>query len=465
MADRPCRHPLNARFATEAADHGWHIVDAHVNPFFGHAICNSPPDNWINQNLQALRTQGELDETDGLPIAVSGGIVHPNRDGYAAIGAALRDRHAPGLHGPLHARQRARHDHAGDRHRLHRQPQRQHLEPLRSGYWHRSACAGSRQRDDGRPEPTACATSRTARSSTAYRATGRYFVITRACGPLSRNALRGCGPTSSTLPVSTFVPAQAGRPARRRQAPQGVFFPTPGITVTLEARERARAHDTRRTIVRLVGGGTTIKQTVPGRSPRARVNGLQDGATYRSRCAPATTAPLLRRRSGPSARRPTRASRRWQSTCCRTSSSPSRACRARRPGAVRPALGPGTPGFEDPTPTFQPSCPATRPRPRCGCAHACAPAATVELRWRHPRRWRALHDVDVQFLGRRGVLATLRFDQDANRLTLTRRGVAAALAGRGRAGRLAVRGVTCACAPTPWRLGPGGRRRAAALRR
>ena len=85
-------NPLNARFATEATQHGWHIVDTHVDRFHGHAICNLAPDNWINQNLQALRKQGELDETEGLPIAVSGGIAHPNRDGYAVIGAALHER-------------------------------------------------------------------------------------------------------------------------------------------------------------------------------------------------------------------------------------------------------------------------------------------------------------------------------------------------------------------------------------
>ena len=99
--------PLNARFATEASEHGWHIVDGHVNAFFEHAICTPSPHNWINQNLQALRKQGELDETTGFPIAISGGIAHPNRDGYAVIGAALHERHAPRVRRPLHARQRA----------------------------------------------------------------------------------------------------------------------------------------------------------------------------------------------------------------------------------------------------------------------------------------------------------------------------------------------------------------------
>ena len=94
--------------------------------------------NWINQNLQALRKQGELDETTGFPIAVSGGIAHPNRDGYAVIGAALQRPHAPGVRGPLHARQRA-----GDARTTATASgfsvavDDDELEPLASGYWHR----------------------------------------------------------------------------------------------------------------------------------------------------------------------------------------------------------------------------------------------------------------------------------------------------------------------------------------
>ena len=64
---------------------------------------------------------------------------------------------------------------------------------------------------------------------------------------------------------------------------------------------------------------------------------------------------------------------------------------------------------------------AARDDPSAGDAATRGPAgATVELRWRHPSRWRSLRDVTVRFVGRRGVLATLRFDQNANRLTLGR---------------------------------------------
>ena len=126
-------NPLNARFATEATQHGWHIVDTHVNRFHGHAICNLAPDNWINQNLQALRKQGELDETEGLPIAVSGGIAHPNRDGYAVIGARAARPDARRVHGPLHARQRARDDHERDGGRVHGGLNDAALEPLSVG--------------------------------------------------------------------------------------------------------------------------------------------------------------------------------------------------------------------------------------------------------------------------------------------------------------------------------------------
>ena len=88
-----------------------------MDDFVGHAICSS--DNWINQNLQALRKQGELDETEGLPVAVSGGIGHPNVAGYAAIGAGVSCAHAADRHRPLHAGRGARHDDDLARDRVH----------------------------------------------------------------------------------------------------------------------------------------------------------------------------------------------------------------------------------------------------------------------------------------------------------------------------------------------------------
>ena len=84
-----------------------------------------------------------------------------------------------------------------------------------------------------------------------------------------------------------------------------------------------------------------------------------------------------------------------------------------------PSLGPGTPGFEDPTPTFQPSCPGDPPVGALRLADPRAEPST--LRWRHPSRWRSLRDVTVRVRrpARRARDAALRPEQ--NRLTLGRR--------------------------------------------
>ena len=83
-----------------------------------------------------------------------------------------------------------------------------------------------------------------------------------------------------------------------------------------------------------------------------------------------------------------------------------------------PGFGPGTPGFEDPTPTFQPTC---INEPSVGVMRvASSRGGNIDLRWRHPSRWRSLRDVTVQIVGQRGVLATLHFDENRNRLTLSR---------------------------------------------
>ncbi len=437
-------NPLNNRFATEATQHRWHIVDTHVDRFRGHAICNLAPDNWINQNLQALRKQGELDETEGLPIAVSGGIAHPNRDGYAVIGAALHeemrdvfvDRYTPDSAPVTTTSANA----AGFSVSMNDAA----LEPLTSGYWHRLRL--QRLNDNGTVvnlpnAPDGLRELPYGTNSAAYSLTGRFFVVARACGPLSRNGLRGCSPATAALPVSTFVPARPVDLTADGKAPKGLFFPSPGITVKWKHANALAAHDTRRTIVRLAAGRTVIERIVPGPFTSTRVTGLQDGQTYSitvracndgGRCSTALGPASETADQGES---PLTQIGLLQEIEIAIEGVP---C-SNTPVPFDPGFGPGTPGFEDPTPTFQPTCIND---PSVGVMRvASRRGGNIDLRWRHPSRWRALRDVTVQFVGRRGVLATLRFDQNRNRLTLSRGSARRSLTA-GRAGRLKVGGVT-----------------------
>ncbi|HEX6024039.1 MAG TPA: hypothetical protein VFZ00_18760 [Solirubrobacter sp.] len=421
-------NPLNARFEREATDHGWNIVEGHVNQFVGHAICNLAPANWINQNLQALRKQGELDETEGLPLAVSGGIAHPNREGYAVIGAALRDRMRPVFmdhYTPDSAPATTTSANAAG---FSVSFNDSALEPLSSGYWHRVRV--QRLTDNGLQElrdlPYGTA-------STAFALTGRFFVVARACGPLSRNGARGCSPATTSLPVSTFVPARPVDLTADGRAPKGVLFPTAGITVRWKHANANAAHDTRRSIVRLVGGGRTTEHTVQGPFTTTRVNGLRDGERYSitvkacndgGRCS-ATLGPVsVTADQGES---PLTQPTILDDIAIAVAGVP---C-LKTPVLFDPSLA----VTEDPTPTFAPQCIGEPPVGRLRLAST--RGGKVDLRWRTPLSWRALRDVSVQFVGRRGVLATLRFEQNRNRLTLGRRSLAV-----GRAGVLRSRGVT-----------------------
>ena len=437
--------PLNTRFQTEANQHGWNLVTSHVDKFFGHGLC--APDNWINTNLQALRKQGELDETENLPIAVSGGIGHPNRNGFAAIGSALYARMRPFImdrYTPDAAPRVTTLSSAtgfgvtvGD----------DNLTALRSGYWHRvklrqlnadgtitNVTGADRLRELGYGT-----------GSVDYVRTGRYFVTALACGPLSRDATKGCGPVSSELRVSTFVPARPVNLAVVGGDAPAAVMPTPGFSVSWEHADQFALHDTRRSVVRVRrkdNGSVVQTQTVEGRFTSTVIKGLATGVPYlvsvkacndRDRCS-SFTAEL--ERQAQSGQEPfsglffelQRIELAIRGAPCSTT-----------PVRFDPALGPETPGFEGPVQTFQPSCPEDLPIGRLALAREVLSARAgrpvkVELRWRHPSRWRSLHEVTVRL----GSLATLRFDQDADRVTLARRSRAK---GRslpaGRAGRLA----------------------------
>ena len=419
--------PLNERFAQEADQHGWHLVDSHVSQFFGHAICSS--DNWIQQNLQALRIQGELDETEGtLPIAVSGGIAHPNRDGYEAIGTALAfrmrpfvvDRYtpdsAPGVTTISNASS-FRVD-LGD----------VNLPALRSGYWHRiklrqltNSGITDVQGNDGLRDLGYGTSSRT------YARTGRYFVSATACGPLSRDGTLGCGPVTAEVPVSTFVPARPVNVTAAAGGAPAAVMPTPGITVRWEHASPLSAHDTRRTVIRvhrrLSGRLTTVRSiTHEGRFTSAAVKDLQTGVDYfvsvqacndGDRCSDFTPAVTSRATSGDS---PLTALKVFQEIKIR--SKPLRCA----PGPVR--FDPALPGSL-PNNTLFPGCPGDIPIGRLRLddrsleGRPGSPVA-ISVRWRHPSRWLALHEISVHLRVGRRSLATLRFNHEANTLTLAR---------------------------------------------
>ncbi len=120
----------------------------------------------------------------------------------------------------------------------------------------------------------------------------------------------------------------------------------------------------------------------------------------------------------------------------------------RDPLSFDPGLGPTPP--EDATPTFAPQCPGDPPVGRFALARKVVRAsfgrpANVELHWTSPRSWRDLRVVRVVLYARGHALATLRFDQGTDRLTLARgtrpagSSLAVGTAGTLSAGRLRVR--------------------------
>jgi hypothetical protein len=91
-----------------------------------------------------------------------------------------------------------------------------------------------------------------------------------------------------------------------------------------------------------------------------------------------------------------------------------------------PSPAPAPAGTADEFPTFSSSCPGDPPVGRLRLAHRSirtrpGKPATVDLVWTTPRRWHDLHEVLVRFVDRRGrAIATLRFADEANTLTLAR---------------------------------------------
>ena len=222
-----------------------------------------------------------------------------------------------------------------------------------------------------------------------------------------------------------------------------MLFPSAGHHGQLEARERARgarhaAHD------RPAGRAAAARSSTscPDRSPGAGQRPAGRLRRTRSRSARATTAGAARPRSGPvsetadQGESPLTQPSVLQGIEIAVEGVP---C-LNTPVPFDPSFGPGTPGLRGPDADV-PAARASVSRPWVGCGWRARAGGTSTCAGATPSRWRSLRDVTVQFVGRRGVLATLRFDQNRNRLTLLRRGSRRSLTA-GRSGRLKVGGVT-----------------------
>jgi hypothetical protein len=432
--DEHLNSELNRRFSREADQHGWRFVDSHVDDFVGHAICEE--DRLFNQNHDGLVKQGRLDEAfsgiDLLPgFNASGGFVHPNRTGYEVMGTALLQQ----LRGWL-----------AERYTPARAPQVTTnatasgfdvatddgaLPDLDSGYWHRIHV----RRLGAKTPPPGIEELRDlpyGTESTHYTTSNqRLLVSVRACAPLSRNGSVGCGPPTGELPVSTFVP---DRPVGLEATPGApILTSTPAISVRWQHASDLAAFDTRVSQVRvrrMDNGQQVALQQVSGPFTSALVTGLTGGVEYlvsvracndNGRCSTFTGAVTSTAKKGTS---PLENGLLQQLEQVRI------AVRGvpclPEPIVFDPGLPPGPGGLRDEFPTVAPTCPGDLPVGKLALRHRKVTAragrpARVELTWTTPRRWRDLDEVAIELSGPNGrPLATLRFDEDAGKIGLSK---------------------------------------------
>ncbi len=305
---------LNREIANAAAQHGWTPVTSFVNQFIGHAICNiGPPgsadENWINTNQQSLFVEGELNETDGAPIAVGAGIAHPNADGYAAIGASLFARMRPFVVARYTPATSPVTTGAAQSGKFSVSLSDGNLRQLRSGYWNRVKLRKVQFNGDVMPVPSPDGLVDLPYGFTTHDyatlGAGRFIANGRACGPVSRDGSRGCGPIGPDVRISTFVPQ---KPVNL--SGQGGGFPravsaSGGIRVSWEHADSFAVYDTRRSIIRVRrkdNGVTVASQSVAEPFTGATVVTSTRAPTTSSPSAPVTTLPLAVRRTPPRSR-------------------------------------------------------------------------------------------------------------------------------------------------------------------
>ncbi|MGH2836762.1 MAG: hypothetical protein ACRDJY_00255, partial [Thermoleophilaceae bacterium] len=286
--DAELRAPLNGAISGAAEEHDWNLVDAHLDDFVGHAICQSSSSaRWFNTNNAALRMQGDVEQTDGmfgLDFALpdfSAGWIHPNKEGFEQTGGALyRDLSAELV----------------ERFRSSAQPlftdteaggftvSRAFVPPVasRSGnYWAlRLLAVDASGRNSVVTGADGFRLLGYGTNSTEYSRTGRYLIVGRACAPLARDASAGCGPAFAVRASTLVPPVPIGL---RAEAPR----PTPGgprvsVTAVWRHSDAGAAHDTTRSRVRVTGeglGGAAVERTITvnGRRTAGAVSDLLQG--------------------------------------------------------------------------------------------------------------------------------------------------------------------------------------------
>jgi hypothetical protein len=469
--------PLNTAMRIESTQHDWTFVDSYLPDFVGHAICTAAPNNWINTNLQGLRIEGRL---DGLPpfVNVSAGIVHPNAAGYADMGAKLADAMAPKVverFTPQVAPDTTITSSAAGFGVVFDDS---NLPDIVSGYWHKVRVR--KINDDGTVSNLSGSDGNRAfgytTSAHTYSLTGRYMVTVRACAPLSRDGSVGCSPPTAETPVSTFTPATPTNVSLLSGIGLGVPT-TPSITVNWKYADALAVDDTRTIVVRLKrpGGGkfafSTTTKTIPGPASATVIDNLTDGQSYTVTVQACNDGDRCSDLTDPQSVIASTASQfsgvgNFQATLLAKSFP---AC-STNPVAFDPGTPGGAFGISDPFSNFTPTCIGGLPVGRIALRHRLVTvrrgrAAKVQIRWRHPRRWRDLREVDVRLADTRGVRATLRFDNHDGRIVLARgtrkRGSASVAVGH--AGTLRAGGLTIRLARTALK-GSGARGHVAALR-
>jgi hypothetical protein len=119
LANERVAAPLADAMAGAAAEHGWVLVDAHVEDFLGHGYCGAEPYDaadypgnpwpdpvefddvpgvrWFRRGPEAAAIQGDAEGTRFAPERLATeGTLHPNQLGHQAIAAALLDAFAGG---------------------------------------------------------------------------------------------------------------------------------------------------------------------------------------------------------------------------------------------------------------------------------------------------------------------------------------------------------------------------------
>jgi hypothetical protein len=424
---------LNAVIAAKATLHNWTFVNRYVKEFIGHGFCASASNRWVNTNHDSLAIQGQLDETRGVPfVSVGGGIGHPNATGYQMMGNAVHDSMLPDFLSRFSAHAAPITQVVSSATGFQVTIDDSQLPALSSGYWHRLLLRqlnadGTHSNVGGTDGSVNLGYGTTSRS---YPRTGRYFLIARACGPLSRNGAAGCGPTTGEIPVSTFVPQTPVALGAVRGVPSNfAVFTKHGITVQWSHADDNARFDTTSSVVRVRQRGSRflLLRTIPGQTTRTFFTDadLDPAGTYEievkacndgNRCSAFTSA--VQSEPGPTGLK-------FFDLSGIEISAGAACSHVSVPFDSAPLPSPA-PGAGDAFPTFLTTCPTDLPVGRLYLARRSIKAragklARLDLVWTAPRRWRDLQEVIVQFVDSRDhALATLRFSDQTGTLTLAR---------------------------------------------